>query len=1190
MDTLADLASMQYHQPQRARADSGRGGLYSALQTQTLPQGSVTSSMELTMPDAPLQTPPLKTYVSPSVSEDDLQMISRLVGELAENPVDLNRHTQLVKLLHKGLRSHIKSSSSLPGRDPHEYELLEDLQHARDAMHQRFAMGEDLWMDWLEDQKSLARTIDEVIGVIESCKKAVVEESGSVKLWSLYGEYMLLLYESSHDLETMSGENTNVVQEWSEEDKAVAREVFTWQQMIEVWEQAVTDVQWHIAKSHLIWDRYMELSLRELSILSSPQAIDAIETKFTNRLRIPHATWDQTFQLYSTFVTRYDNAHYEGIMSSTSQAGGQVKKFYELRDVFETKLQRVSEANNMNLESEIHTDYINWELSQPRKKKGFSSEIRFDIINALFQRTTLRFPSNASLWEDYVMFIGEETSALQRRSVSSLSVLARASLHCPWSGSLWSLYLVVAERQSLSTEEIGQIKHKATSSGLLDAGGMEEILKVHTAYCGYLRRKAFLPDSTDEDLDVAEVGIRSAIEDMETLGRQKYGAEYQGDPQARLERIYIKYWSQSHNWQAGRDTFENLLPRRGNSYEFWLRYYVWEMYVWGKLAEHKNNTVETNFPRKATEVLRRATMSTNLDWPETILDKYLSHCEDHEDVDQIQSANVHVSGAKKALAKRREAEAQESYVGTQKSQDQQQEVARTETVTGSAKRKREDDIPDAEQLLSKKSRPDTDTGLQAHPEDVKPEETPKAKRDREHATIVVKNLPPTTTEPKLRQYFRDCGTINSLKLLPEQDGESCTATIEFESKEDVLAAQTKDMKTFDGKSIDVQISTGTTLFVTNFPPTADEAYIREKFDPFGEIVDVRFPSLKGNTHRRFCYLQFKHSSQAHNALQLNGQAVDEKRKLVVKTSDPDLKQQRVGSIYEGREVYISNLDWSATEQDISEVLSKHGTVERVRIPKSLAGKSIGTAFVTFATKEQAEASLELCDTQLKRRLIHVEISSPNPSKRQASTTVRASVEPSTRDGRSPSIQHSIHSPGPESLAEGNSAPTSRRPSIADIQARTIALLNVPDTVNDSRIRAIAEPYGALVKVVLRPDHQGAIIEYKDVASAGKATLGLTGLEIIPGRHLRVGTVKEMLQQPAEKKDRSGGNPKIALQSSVPIRRPTQPGTRGRGGLGFKKTPRVAKDADAEDATKQEGQAKSNADFKALFVKGKGDDV
>jgi len=56
-----------------------------------------------------------------------------------------------------------------------------------------------------------------------------------------------------------------------------------------------------------------------------------------------------------------------------------------------------------------------------------------------------------------------------------------------------------------------------------------------------------------------------------------------------------------------------------------------------------------------------------------------------------------------------------------------------------------------------------------------------------------------------------------------------TATIEFESKEDVLSAQTKGMKSFDGHTIEIQIGTGTTLWVTNYPPEADEAYVRNLF-------------------------------------------------------------------------------------------------------------------------------------------------------------------------------------------------------------------------------------------------------------------------------------------------------------------------------------------------------------------------
>lgn len=191
----------------------------------------------------------------------------------------------------------------------------------------------------------------------------------------------------------------------------------------------------------------------------------------------------------------------------------------------------------------------------------------------------------------------------------------------------------------------------------------------------------------------------------------------------------------------------------------------------------------------------------------------------------------------------------------------------------------------------------------------------------------------------------------TLRLTPDTTGDSATATIEFDSKEDVLSAQTRDMKTFEGRTIEVQVGTGSTLFVTNFPPTADETYIRDLFRHDGEIVDVRFPSLKYNTHRRFCYVQFRSSRQAKRATEKDGRALEGgKLKLVAKISDPAHKQDRTGALYDGREVYVSNVDWSATVEEMRQIFSKYGTVERVRIPTNLAGKSKGIAFVVFASK------------------------------------------------------------------------------------------------------------------------------------------------------------------------------------------------------------------------------------------------
>lgn len=228
---------------------------------------------------------------------------------------------------------------------------------------------------------------------------------------------------------------------------------------------------------------------------------------------------------------------------------------------------------------------------------------------------------------------------------------------------------------------------------------------------------------------------------------------------------------------------------------------------------------------------------------------------------------------------------------------------------------------------------------------------------------------------------------------------------------------------------------------------------------------------------------------------------------------------------------------------------------------------------------------------LKSRELYVSISTNDIAKRQANpakkSMPRSTVSPSPGP---PSTNGEMDYAASPSLSIKDES----EPSKPDIQARTIGLLNVPDTVNDARIRALAENYGAIVKVVLRPDHQGAIIEYRDIASAGKAALGIDGHEIAPGRKLGVGSVKEMLKQPEEKKtDRlyaNGFNKKestaMTLQSGTPIRRPTQPTPRrgGKLGLGTKREggSRLAKGAEINGSTDE--KAKSNDDFRAIFLK------
>lgn len=55
-------------------------------------------------------------------------------------------------------------------------------------------------------------------------------------------------------------------------------------------------------------------------------------------------------------------------------------------------------------------------------------------------------------------------------------------------------------------------------------------------------------------------------------------------------------------------------------------------------------------------------------------------------------------------------------------------------------------------------------------------------------------------------------------------------------------------------------------------------------------------------------------------------------------------------MHEGRELYIANVDWSATKQEVKAAFSPFGAVENVRIPMKVGGQSKGIAFVVFEDK------------------------------------------------------------------------------------------------------------------------------------------------------------------------------------------------------------------------------------------------
>ena len=255
---------------------------------------------------------------------------------------------------------------------------------------------------------------------------------------------------------------------------------------------------------------------------------------------------------------------------------------------------------------------------------------------------------------------------------------------------------------------------------------------------------------------------------------------------------------------------------------------------------------------------------------------------------------------------------------------------------------------------------------------------------------------------------------------------------------------------------------------------------------------------------------------------------------------------------------------------------------RVNIPQNLGGKNRGFAFIDFETKEQAEkAAEEMNNTKFRSQVLTVETSKESKVKATA-----RSYNPG-RSSESPAPSTSRDQEGDQVM--GDAAPG--KPSHEDITARTIALMNLPDTVNDARVRALVDPLGEVVKMTLQPAHGGAKIEFVDASAAGKAALKLDGMEF-EGRKLRTGPAAELRNAKADNKplqgQKSAGN-KPAFMPQQTIRRPMIGKAGPKRGLGFApKKPSADAAARDDDKSGSNGQStpKSNADFKVMFLAGK----
>ncbi|EMD31421.1 hypothetical protein CERSUDRAFT_119799 [Gelatoporia subvermispora B] len=1024
---------------------------------------------------------------------DALEALSNILERLTENPYDIALHAEHLRIAYAS------------GSD-------EQIDSALDMTTAFWAVGDEVWLPLINRklQSANLESADDLLGVL-SVFETAEQDYLSIPVLQKHLEFLVDRFEYFASADKRPEELGELFSaEWT-------------RTMIGV---VVSQGIGHLSKSHELFDIQRDWELEQLESVPDDEKaplVERIESMLLERLTQPHSNHEETLQVYSTFTTNHKPAdQYESLLVKASKLKAQAVKSYQRHEPLEHSLAMA----NYSLEGYAYY------LATERRKKPDMFVLKTLYERAITEADKRRFfgelgseEALRSFWTGYLDFL-----RIQDADEGVLTVTYKRALKSvPTSGEVWARYIRFLESSNPKdvASETSAAYQKAMAVGPLVAD-VEQLIPVILAREGFEKRR-FQSGNTGED------GF-TAILDIFTDGISRVRkASSAGDPRLRLEKFYSAICL-----DLADQAEHALIMWEDTAKHYKSSYLAWTAYADVLIKQHMLDDARKLF---------RDICMKNLDWPEAMWEAWINFeqlygsVEDIEDaMDRIERANAHVHA-------RRLKEAEKAgYEAIQLAAEQQ--AASVPVVQAP--------VPIQTQALKEQASMDVDAVQQGETstkrkaeEEILPDKSKKArieqgplklKRDRENCTVFVADLPSGAKEADLAALFKDCGEIREIRMTQLPD--ALVATVEFQERDSVPAALTKDKKRIHGEEVAVHLAWKSTLYVTNFPQNADDTFIRDLFGKYGTIFDVRWPSKKFKATRRFCYVQYTSPAAAEAALELHGRELETGMPLGVLISNPERKQERTDSSANDREVYVAGLSKFATKADLENLFKTYGAVKEVRMALDNNGRPKGFAFVEFEREDDARAALSANNHEMKKRRIAVTL---------ADTHVRSK----TRDPK------------------------------AEVRNRSVRIRKLPPGTQEGLLHQALKKIAAVKRVEVFADKNEADVELESAAEAGKLLLHSEPI-VFNGNTLEV--LAEGITGPSTTRS-------IAPPVGGGMFVPRSAASRPRAGLGSKKrvatisaaasgTSASSATASAEQAHEPaKTQAKGQDDFRKMLLHG-----
>lgn len=793
--------------------------------------------------------------------------IERLEEQLSINVYDYNCHVDLIRLLR------------LEGE-------LTRVRAARQKMSEIFPLTEELWLEWLHDETSMAMDGLDREHVYDLFERAV-KDYICPNIWLEYGQYSVGGIGQKGGLEKV-------------------RSVF---------ERALSSVGLHMTKGLAIWEAYREFE----SAIAEAARLEKVHSLFRRQLAIPLYDMEATFAEYEEWS---EDPIPESVIQSYNKALQQLEKYKPYEEaLLQAEAPRLAE----------YQAYIDFEM-----KIGDPARIQLIFERALVENCLV-----PDLWIRYSQYLDRQLKVKDL----VLSAHSRAVRNCPWTVALWSRYLLALERHGVEHRVISVTFEKALSAGFIQATDYVEIWQ---AYLDYLRRRVDFKQDSSKELEELRSAFARALEHLKQEVEERFNES--GDPSCLIMQNWARIEARlCNNMQKARELWDSIMTRGNAKFaNMWLEYYNLERAHGDtqhcRKALHRAVQCTSDYPEHVCEVLltMERTEGTLEDWDIAVqkTETRLARVNEQrikaaeKEAALAQQEEEKVEQRKRARAEKKALKKKKKIRGADKrraDEDDEKEWGDDEEEQPSKRRRVENSVPPAgeaepgsETNLSGSSAP---TGTEP-PSELKEvrvgarrRDVPKVPHDssKDGVTVFVSNLPYGLGEPAatLRPLFEACGDVVEVRPIFSNRGDfRGYCYVEFREEAAALQALQLDRQSVEGrpmfvspcvdksKNPDFKVFRYSTalekhkLFVSGLPFSCTKEELEEICKAHGTVKDIRLVTNRAGKPKGLAYVEYENESEASQAvLKMDGMTI---RENVIKVAISNPPQRKVPEKPEAR--------------------------------------------------------------------------------------------------------------------------------------------------------------------------------------------------------------------------------------------------------------------------------------------------